>query len=35
MRQLKEFKEQQDLKMEEAEKLINDAKKALHYKTTE
>lgn len=35
VRQLKEFKEQQDLKMEEAEKLINDAKKALHYKTTE
>lgn len=35
VRQLEEFKEQQDLKMKEAEKLINNAKKALHYKTTE
>jgi hypothetical protein len=35
VRQLEEFKKQQDLKMKEAEKLINNAKKALHYKTTE
>lgn len=35
VQQLSEFKKQQDTKMEEAEKLINNAKKALHYKTTE